>query len=86
MLSFDIEKNEYLCPLCESLCNTALPLLPTYACRIQMSGQPEFSCASLMEHLTSDYWLRSLDVTLKMKVCIFFDSERNIFEEVFFKI
>ncbi|KAK3890625.1 hypothetical protein Pcinc_005421 [Petrolisthes cinctipes] len=28
-LSFDIEKSEYLCPLCESLCNTALPLLPS---------------------------------------------------------
>ncbi|GBP60009.1 E3 ubiquitin-protein ligase UBR1 [Eumeta japonica] len=25
---FDVEKKEYLCPLCERLCNTALPLLP----------------------------------------------------------
>ncbi|XP_041969901.1 E3 ubiquitin-protein ligase UBR1 isoform X2 [Aricia agestis] len=26
--TFDVEKGEYLCPLCERLCNTALPLLP----------------------------------------------------------
>ncbi|XP_068622953.1 E3 ubiquitin-protein ligase UBR1 [Battus philenor] len=26
---FDVEKKEYLCPLCERLCNTALPLMPT---------------------------------------------------------
>lgn len=26
--AFDVEKKEYLCPLCERLCNTALPLLP----------------------------------------------------------
>ncbi|XP_047998255.1 LOW QUALITY PROTEIN: E3 ubiquitin-protein ligase UBR1 [Leguminivora glycinivorella] len=25
---FDVEKKEYLCPLCERLCNTSLPLLP----------------------------------------------------------
>ncbi|XP_045504697.1 E3 ubiquitin-protein ligase UBR1 isoform X2 [Colias croceus] len=27
--AFDVEKKEYLCPLCERLCNTALPLLPS---------------------------------------------------------
>ncbi|XP_048481465.1 E3 ubiquitin-protein ligase UBR1 [Plutella xylostella] len=26
--AFDVGKREYLCPLCERLCNTALPLLP----------------------------------------------------------
>ncbi|XP_045778692.1 E3 ubiquitin-protein ligase UBR1 isoform X1 [Maniola jurtina] len=29
--AFDVEKKEYLCPLCERLCNTALPLLPAPA-------------------------------------------------------
>ncbi|CAH2240133.1 jg6387 [Pararge aegeria aegeria] len=29
--AFDVEKKEYLCPLCERLCNTALPLLPALA-------------------------------------------------------
>ncbi|XP_037871161.1 E3 ubiquitin-protein ligase UBR1 isoform X2 [Bombyx mori] len=29
--AFDVEKKEYLCPLCERLCNTALPLLPSPA-------------------------------------------------------
>uniref|UniRef100_A0A2P2HWE1 E3 ubiquitin-protein ligase n=1 Tax=Hirondellea gigas TaxID=1518452 RepID=A0A2P2HWE1_9CRUS len=28
MLNFDIERSEYLCPLCESVCNDAVPLLP----------------------------------------------------------
>ncbi|XP_014664856.1 PREDICTED: E3 ubiquitin-protein ligase UBR2-like isoform X1 [Priapulus caudatus] len=28
-LSFDIDKNEFLCPLCENLSNTVLPLLPS---------------------------------------------------------
>lgn len=27
-VAFDVDKKEYLCPLCERLCNTALPLLP----------------------------------------------------------
>ncbi|XP_032523092.1 E3 ubiquitin-protein ligase UBR1 isoform X1 [Danaus plexippus] len=27
--AFDVEKKEYLCPLCERLCNTAVPLLPS---------------------------------------------------------
>lgn len=27
-LSFDLERSEYLCPLCESVCNDAVPLLP----------------------------------------------------------
>lgn len=27
--AFDVEKKEYLCPLCERLCNAALPLLPS---------------------------------------------------------
>ncbi|XP_074111177.1 ubr1 ubiquitin ligase [Cotesia typhae] len=29
--SFDVEKQEYLCPLCECLSNTVLPLLPSLA-------------------------------------------------------
>ncbi|XP_028170096.1 E3 ubiquitin-protein ligase UBR1 [Ostrinia furnacalis] len=29
--AFDVEKKEYLCPLCERLCNTALPILPAPA-------------------------------------------------------
>jgi len=28
MSSFDISKNEFLCPLCETVSNTVLPLLP----------------------------------------------------------
>jgi E3 ubiquitin-protein ligase UBR2 len=27
-VSFDIEKNEFLCPLCRLLCNTVLPIIP----------------------------------------------------------
>jgi len=28
MSSFDISKNEFLCPLCETISNTVLPLMP----------------------------------------------------------
>ena len=28
--SFDVEKSEFLCPLCRSLSNTVIPLIPQY--------------------------------------------------------
>ncbi len=28
LLNYDLEKGEYLCPICERLCNAALPVFP----------------------------------------------------------
>ncbi|KAJ2945313.1 hypothetical protein O0L34_g9400 [Tuta absoluta] len=54
--AFDVEKNEYLCPLCERLCNTALPLLPSPALP---TGAPPA--------LTEDLYHDAASLILKMK-------------------
>ncbi|XP_069190099.1 E3 ubiquitin-protein ligase UBR2 isoform X3 [Procambarus clarkii] len=64
-LSFDIEKFEYLCPLCEALCNTALPLLPSVtgtAANLQSQDSvPSFPSISISD------WLKGLYTILKYK-------------------
>uniref|UniRef100_A0A0P4WDX2 E3 ubiquitin-protein ligase n=2 Tax=Scylla olivacea TaxID=85551 RepID=A0A0P4WDX2_SCYOL len=61
-MSFDVEKSEFLCPLCEALCNTALPLLPgvTWA-SFGLQDQPPPPTLSLPD------WLRGLHTILKYK-------------------
>ncbi|MPC24345.1 E3 ubiquitin-protein ligase UBR2 [Portunus trituberculatus] len=61
-MSFDIEKSEFLCPLCEALCNTALPLLPgvTWS-SFGLQDQPPPPTLSLPD------WLRGLHIILKYK-------------------
>ncbi|XP_015515354.1 E3 ubiquitin-protein ligase UBR2 [Neodiprion lecontei] len=58
--SFDIDKQEYLCPLCECLSNTILPLLPPLG-SLQMSKQNK-------DNVDFSMWLRALVVTLSCKV------------------
>lgn len=57
--SFDVEKNEFVCPLCECLSNTVLPLIPALG-TLQQEGQDIFS-------LNLDEWLSSLIIALKHK-------------------
>ncbi|KAB7502596.1 E3 ubiquitin-protein ligase UBR2 [Armadillidium nasatum] len=64
IMSFDIEKNEYLCPLCESLCNTALPLLPTVTSNIRQNNVPIPQEAQIC----TDFWVRALEHTIKERV------------------
>lgn len=54
--AFDVEKKEYLCPLCERLCNTALPLLPAPAMPL---GAPPA--------LSDDCYCDSVNMILKLK-------------------
>lgn len=54
--SFDVEKNEYLCPLCECLSNTVLPLLPSLAIL-----QPTQANQPIIDF---DTWLDALRLTL----------------------
>ncbi|XP_012250571.1 E3 ubiquitin-protein ligase UBR2 [Athalia rosae] len=58
--SFDVEKQEYLCPLCECLSNTVLPLLPPL-------GTLQTSVNSKQD-IDFSVWLQALKVTLSCKV------------------
>jgi len=58
-LSFDVHKNEYLCPLCEGLCNTVIPLLPP------ISSYTESESMKTFENLTFENWLEGLNMALK---------------------
>ncbi|XP_034933670.1 E3 ubiquitin-protein ligase UBR2 [Chelonus insularis] len=63
--SFDVEKQEYLCPLCECLSNTVLPLLPPLALL-----QPTESNKCNIDFET---WLNALQLILDFR-----DKENNI--------
>ncbi|XP_043259405.1 E3 ubiquitin-protein ligase UBR2 [Colletes gigas] len=50
--SFDVEKHEYLCPLCECLSNTVLPLLPALGTlQPTLKNQPELDFSTWLEAL-----------------------------------
>ncbi|XP_024945572.1 E3 ubiquitin-protein ligase UBR2 isoform X2 [Cephus cinctus] len=57
--SFDVEKHEYLCPLCECLSNTVLPLLPSPS-----TLQPTIHPQKDMDFTT---WIKALNLTLDCK-------------------
>lgn len=58
--SFDIEKHEFLCPLCECLSNTVLPLLPPLS-----DLQP---LKSIQQPLDYNVWLHNLTKSVDTKV------------------
>jgi E3 ubiquitin-protein ligase UBR2 len=60
--SFDVEKQEYLCPLCECLSNTVLPLVPP----LGTLQQPQ-SNQHAQENITFETWLQGLMIALKYK-------------------
>lgn len=60
-ISFDIEKHEYLCPLCECLSNTVLPLVPPLG-----TFQPQ-SNQHAQKNVTFETWLQGLKIALKYK-------------------
>ncbi|KAJ8865906.1 hypothetical protein PR048_033429 [Dryococelus australis] len=57
--SFDVEKQEFLCPLCECLSNTVLPLLPPLG-TLQTTS-------SAVSTLTFEAWLQAVKIALKYK-------------------
>ena len=68
-LSIDIEKYEFLCPLCESLCNSALPLLPTVMSGLHAANKIKSENQSTEEPVMSlDTWLKGLNTVLENKV------------------
>ncbi|KAJ8942266.1 hypothetical protein NQ318_008010 [Aromia moschata] len=60
--SFDVDKQEFLCPLCECLSNTVLPLIPSLS-----SLQPSLP----KNNISFENWLDSINIVLnkKLKVC-----------------
>lgn len=55
-LIFDLENGEYLCPLCKSLCNTVVPLIPLE----QLTFNYE-NAELIGQHLTLSRWIQVLD-------------------------
>lgn len=64
--SFDVDQLEYLCPLCECLSNTILPLMPALGHLQPSVQQPK---------LTFENWLNALKITLTCK------GQKNSFVE-----
>lgn len=60
--SFDVEKSEFLCPLCECLNNTVLPLVPPLG-----TLQPPQSSQLVEKNITFEVWLQGLHIALKYK-------------------
>ena len=60
--SFDVEKSEFLCPLCECLNNTVLPLVPPLG-----TLQPPQSSQLVEKNITFEVWLQGLRIALKYK-------------------
>lgn len=60
--SFDVEKHEYLCPLCECLSNTVLPLVPP----LGTLQQPQ-SDQHAQKNVIFETWLQGLMIALKYK-------------------
>ena len=63
---FDVEKQEFLCPLCECLSNTVLPLIPS----LDSLQSEEESHVNVEKNITFDEWIRGLRSVLKLKVCL----------------
>lgn len=59
-LSFDVDRQEFLCPLCECLSNTVLPLVPPVMPAIQ-----EFQQLTACVALSCDDWLRGLQFAMQ---------------------
>lgn len=59
-ISFDVEKNEFLCPLCESLNNSVLPVLPPL--KNIATTKPIFD-----QQFSFDSWLKSIVVATDKK-------------------
>lgn len=60
--SFDVEKHEFLCPLCECLSNTVLPLVPPLA-----ALQPSQPSQPAQTNISFEAWLQGLQIALKYK-------------------
>uniref|UniRef100_A0A3B4BEV3 E3 ubiquitin-protein ligase n=1 Tax=Periophthalmus magnuspinnatus TaxID=409849 RepID=A0A3B4BEV3_9GOBI len=66
--SFDVENGEFLCPLCECLSNTVIPLLPpatSPATRYRTHAFPQSALCSCLSEMMSTFSLAVYKVALK---------------------
>lgn len=66
---FNVEKQEFLCPLCECLSNTVLPLIPS----LESINTNDESSVKEEQTITFNEWVYGLQAVLKLKVLQFFD-------------
>ncbi|XP_075874232.1 E3 ubiquitin-protein ligase UBR1 isoform X1 [Nelusetta ayraudi] len=59
-LIIDLENGEYLCPLCKSLCNTVIPLIPLEPLTFNYEN-----AEIIGQHLTLPRWIQILSARLK---------------------
>ncbi|XP_051723621.1 E3 ubiquitin-protein ligase UBR1 [Ctenopharyngodon idella] len=59
-LIIDLENGEYMCPLCKSLCNTVIPLIPVEPSKIN------YESAELVgQHLTLERWVQIISSRIR---------------------
>lgn len=63
-LFFDFKRNEYVCPLCDTIGNTVLPIYPELNSFSQMSQQAETKSIQI----TFEDWIDGLEKTLENSV------------------
>nr|XP_033808724.1 E3 ubiquitin-protein ligase UBR1 isoform X1 [Geotrypetes seraphini] len=64
-LIFDLENGEYLCPLCKSLCNTVIPIIPLQAQQINNEDADTVSQLLTMSHWLEVVMARILGCSVK---------------------
>ncbi|XP_052436368.1 E3 ubiquitin-protein ligase UBR1 isoform X3 [Carassius gibelio] len=59
-LIIDLENGEYMCPLCKSLCNTVIPLIPVEPSKLN------YESAELVgQHLTLERWIQIMSSRIR---------------------
>ncbi|XP_038123293.1 E3 ubiquitin-protein ligase UBR1 isoform X2 [Cyprinodon tularosa] len=71
-LIVDLENGEYLCPLCKSLCNTVVPLIPLEPLTFNYEN-----AEIIGQHLTLPRWIQVLAARIKGLKSVMQDNEFN---------
>ncbi|XP_072221538.1 E3 ubiquitin-protein ligase UBR1 [Leuresthes tenuis] len=71
-LIIDLENGEYLCPLCKSLCNTVVPLIPLETLTFNYEN-----AEIIGQHLTMPRWIQILSARIKGLKSITQDNDFN---------
>ncbi|XP_077477327.1 E3 ubiquitin-protein ligase UBR1 isoform X1 [Stigmatopora argus] len=72
-LIIDLENGEYLCPLCKSLCNTVVPLIPLEPLVFNYEN-----AEIIGQHLTLTRWIHILDARIKGLQSLTQDNDCNM--------
>uniref|UniRef100_A0A671N0Y4 E3 ubiquitin-protein ligase n=1 Tax=Sinocyclocheilus anshuiensis TaxID=1608454 RepID=A0A671N0Y4_9TELE len=81
-LIIDLENGEYMCPLCKSLCNTVIPLIPVEPSKLN------YESAELVgQHLTLECWIQILSSRIRgeeaaEEATALFDESRAEFRSI----